>query len=420
MRVGLFALGAILLFLYGWGWLKSFNLFHPPQKIQVQFTDVAGLAFKAPVNVNGVRVGIVEEIALRGKGSVLCTLRINAPELSVPKGSRFTIQTLGLVGAKYVEITLPDPGKGAPPEPIPPDMIVQGEDPVRVELYLNQIATNLSGFTSELNSEQARASLREAIETSGEAMRRINSAAGKLDQNMNEFKGVTASIKTNVDRLGTGAASAERFFNQGTTTFRSIDTLAIDLKGTSGRLNKILENPQLTGDLRETVQMARQTATSIEAAIGQLQTALSDKPLRQDLLGIMSKLSASTENIANAMKTVSTIAGDRELRQDVRQAAADARQAMAQVNEVMNRADFQGDLKQTVARVRSAATNVDTAAKQLSQVLDKRAPLLHMIFGRPGKVEGLEVKGEKTSDVEKAREEDATKDGRKIRVEIEQ
>lgn len=398
-RVGLFALGAIILLIYGWGWLKSSNPFSPPQRIMVQFKDVAGLAFKAPVQVNGVRVGIVEEINLRKKGMVLCTIRINTPELVVPQGSHFTIQTLGLVGAKYVEISLPDLKDGEQPKPIPADMIVHGDDPVRVELYLNQIATNLSGFTGELNSEKARASLRDAIETSGEAMKRINSAAQKLDSNMNELSAATRSIRQTSDRFGTGAASAQNFFNQGTVTMRNIDTLASDLKGSSARINKILDNPQLSGDLRETVKMANQTAQTIQASISQLNAALSDKPLRHDLITIMSKLSNSTENIANAMKVAGTIAHDENLRSDIKQAASDARQAMSQVNEIMNKADFAGDLKSTVARVKSAATNVDTAARQLSSVLNKRSPLLHMIFGKPGKVEDLAPKVEKSTSV---------------------
>jgi hypothetical protein len=49
----------------------------------------------------------------------------------------------------------------------------------------------------------------------------------------------------------------------------------------------------------------------------------------------------------------------------------------------------------TSEKVRTAATHINFAALQMSQVLDKRAPLLHMIVGRPGHIEtvnqGLEV-----------------------------
>ncbi len=55
-RVGFFVLVAFLMLAFGWGWLKSFSV-EAPQRFGVKFSDVAGLANNAPVNLNGVRVG---------------------------------------------------------------------------------------------------------------------------------------------------------------------------------------------------------------------------------------------------------------------------------------------------------------------------------------------------------------------------
>ncbi|MCA9801699.1 MAG: MCE family protein, partial [Cyanobacteria bacterium HKST-UBA02] len=71
---------AMIMLLYGWTWLKSFSILHPPQLITVQFHDIAGLANNAPVNINGVRVGTVDRIDLKGKGQVLVHLRIKTEE----------------------------------------------------------------------------------------------------------------------------------------------------------------------------------------------------------------------------------------------------------------------------------------------------------------------------------------------------
>ena len=64
VRVGLFAVGAVCLVTTGWGWLKGVSIMHPPQKFIAQFHDVAGLNNNAPVNINGVRVGVEERIEL--------------------------------------------------------------------------------------------------------------------------------------------------------------------------------------------------------------------------------------------------------------------------------------------------------------------------------------------------------------------
>lgn len=386
-RVGLWTLIGVIMLLYGWGWLKSFSLFHPPQKFVVRFHDVAGLARNAPVNVQGVRVGVVENLVLKGKGDVECNLKIDTEYITVPQGSKISIQTLGLVGAKYVEITLPaDVNSDSPLPAIANGTIVEGQDPVRIELYANKIATNLSDLSSSIATPKARESFRKAMETSGEAMQTIKVAAGKFNNNMDKLGDATSSIKSASDRFGQGASSADHFFAQGTRTLKDVDFLAQDFRGTSKRLNRILDNPALSSDLRDTVKMARETADKIQHSISTLTDTLKDKDLRTDLMELGNRLTQSTENISKSMRVAQDLAADKSLREDIKKAAADARDAMGKVNDLVNQPDFGADLKQTITKVRSAATNVDVAALQLNQILNKRAPLIQMMFGRPGKL----------------------------------
>jgi hypothetical protein len=68
---------------------------------------------------------------------------------------------------------------------------------------------------------------------------------------------------------------------------------------------------------------------------------------------------------------------------------------MANLNKVLANKDLKDNLLGTSEKVRTAATHINFAALQISQMLDKRSPLLHMIVGRPGHIEtvnqGLEV-----------------------------
>jgi hypothetical protein len=48
-----------------------------------------------------------------------------------------------------------------------------------------------------------------------------------------------------------------------------------------------------------------------------------------------------------------------------------------------------------MASVKKAASDVDTVAKQLNQVLNKKSPLFHMMFGAPGRIKETKVKEEK-------------------------
>ena len=106
--VGLFVLIALIFLVCGWSWMKSFSPLHPSQRVRVMFHDVAGLNSNAAVYADGVRIGTVEDIRLAGRRKVLVGLKINPSEITLPLGCSFGIFTNGLVGARYVEVSLPE------------------------------------------------------------------------------------------------------------------------------------------------------------------------------------------------------------------------------------------------------------------------------------------------------------------------
>ena len=394
LRVGIFTILAVLILLYGWSWLKSFSPLHPPQHITVQFRDIAGLANNAPVNISGVRVGTVEQIDLKGRGQVLAHLKIKTEEVVVPQGSRFTIQTLGLVGAKYIEITLPEDKEGEEPAPpIASNTVVLGQDPVRVELVLNKIATNVNNMIGKVSDDDTQSSLASAIQKSGETIENINTAAKKLDKNMDKISTATDSINETSDKFGRVADSADKltknadsFFAAGKDTLANISDLADNFKTTSKRVNKILESPQVVGDLKQTAKDARETVQAVRAVMAELERTLKDQNLRKDLITLLEGITKSTENISHSMESIDKMAGDKELRSDLKEIVAKAQNSIDKVEKIIGSPDFKGDIKSTMVEVHDAARNVDTAAKQLSQILNKPAPLLQMMFLKPGKL----------------------------------
>ena len=74
------------------------------QRVQAAFPSVAGLDEKAPVRVAGVRVGVVEKIALQ-RDRALVTLQVDR-SLKLHQGARAAVRMLGMLGDQYVEIDL--------------------------------------------------------------------------------------------------------------------------------------------------------------------------------------------------------------------------------------------------------------------------------------------------------------------------
>jgi ABC-type transporter Mla subunit MlaD len=394
-KVGLFALFALFALVYGWSWLKSFSLFNNPQRFAAEFSDVAGLSRNATVNVQGVRVGTVEFMEfVQPTKKIRVHLKITDPTATVPQGSKVSIQTLGLVGAKYIEINIPRDASGNAIQaaPIangtvlrPPDV----QDPVRVELVMNRVASRVDELVSSIDTAAA-----------SEAINNLNQASVKLNNNMDRLKDAATSVQsasnsiantsarfgTTADNASAAATSANQFFSSGNATMRDIQVLARDFRGTSTRVNKLLDNPNFSGDLRETMLQARQTAETVRGAMGDLNTTLKDKQLRDEVIAILQRLQNSTENIRTSMEIVNKISADQALRSDLKDVVRGAKEAMQEASTLLGDPAFKENLGATMQRVRSAATNVDIASKQIQNVLGKRAPLLQMLFGKPGKI----------------------------------
>lgn len=397
LKVGFFSLAALILLLYGWGWLKGVSPLEKPQLFWVRFHDVAGLANNATINVQGVRVGNVDQISFKlPEGltdapyespdeaklpKVFIHMKVSGQKIQVPKNAVITIQTLGLVGAKYIEISLPSQvAEGT--ELIDPNVVVAGKDPVRVELVMNNIATKLNRVADTISSEEASS-----------AIKHISQAAVKLDNTLDKMPEVTASIKRASDTFGATASrfcktadktermadSANRFFAEGTS-------LASGLSSTNRKLGKILDNPALTKDLKDTVDLAHKTALTVQSAINEFSGTVKDKELRQDLLSMLSKIQTSSQEISESMSVVNKLADDKGLRADVKGVMQDAKDAMSKANTMLSDPSFKMDIQQTMGRVKTAAADVDLAAKQLHQILGKRAPLFHLMFGKPGEL----------------------------------
>ena len=373
-RVGLFTVIALIILFWGWSWLKDFSL-HPPQHFMVKFHDVAGLTKNAPVQLNGVRVGTVDKIELKGEGQVFCSLRIPAESTTIPQGSQITIQTLGLVGAKYVEITLPkrNPDEEMPP-PIEPDTVVVGQDPVRVELYVNRIAANFSRFSECFGDVGAREGLTQAARDSGVAMSNIKEAAAKFKDNMNQLSEATTDIRQ-------GAVSARGFFVQGQSTMQKVSGLAGEWQNAGRKINRLIDEPSFNSNVKQTVQLAKETATKVQEAMHELSTTLSDKDMRNDLISMLNRLTDATDNINKSMQVVRQMADDHGLRADLKEAMANAKEALTKANEVLSNPNFIDDAHETMADLRSASLQVSKMAKTINTVLGKKHPLLHMMFG---------------------------------------
>ena len=108
VKTGILAIIAIFLFIYGYSFLKGSNIFDTTRTFFVTYQNVEGLETSAPVTINGLTVGKVQNIDFVDmKGELIVTFTIEK-DFDFSKNSIVRIYSSSLIGGKQIAII---PGK---------------------------------------------------------------------------------------------------------------------------------------------------------------------------------------------------------------------------------------------------------------------------------------------------------------------
>lgn len=104
IKVAVLVILSIVLFYWGFNFLKGKNLFDTSNKLYVEYTNVAGLAPASPVTINGLAIGKVNKIEVKDDGKMLVEMVITNEEVKISKSSIAEIQGAGLMGGREIAI----------------------------------------------------------------------------------------------------------------------------------------------------------------------------------------------------------------------------------------------------------------------------------------------------------------------------
>jgi phospholipid/cholesterol/gamma-HCH transport system substrate-binding protein len=248
--VGLAMLGALVVQFGRLG--EGFKTYYP---ITVRFSDASGLLKGSDVLLAGAKIGKVAggpRLVREGHG-VLVPLKIY-DYVKIPDGSKFTVGSSGLLGDRFVNVTMPP---GQPKTFLPHDANVSGSR----ETGIDDLTREGGALVGDLRGTVAK----------------IDNAVSRLDQdalsqaNMQNLK---ASMEHLNDATGALAESSKKLGNvieKADSTMDSAKKAADDLQGTilearkvfqsatqgKGLLAALLTNQELANDLRALVTNLR-------------------------------------------------------------------------------------------------------------------------------------------------------------------
>jgi phospholipid/cholesterol/gamma-HCH transport system substrate-binding protein len=282
VKVGLVALGAISLLVVFVVLLGDFS-FSKTHKLFVTFDFAGGIEAGAPVKVTGYRAGKVlavdfidGEIDPKSQEPVHIRVEIQIEDKiwpSMREGSRFHINTQGLIGEQYIEIE-PGPFKG--PQ-IAEGTTVRGVDPVRTDLFIGKaygLLKTAEGLFDSGEGKEVAESLRSFLK----------SASALMTVLADSFKGREKEIGdmvTHINDLVQEATSVARAVNNGLGDGQQIQATFADVQNLIKNANRVaddIENLLATADkyLEPTLKDARDALADIRTATNTATKVLSD------------------------------------------------------------------------------------------------------------------------------------------------
>lgn len=107
IKVGILTIGALALTYFGYSYLKGSNILEDNRIYYAIYDNVEGLTKSAPVTINGLKVGNIDDIKfLDGSGRLLVKFHVNG-DFSFSSESKASVYSTSLIGGKALAI-LPD------------------------------------------------------------------------------------------------------------------------------------------------------------------------------------------------------------------------------------------------------------------------------------------------------------------------
>jgi phospholipid/cholesterol/gamma-HCH transport system substrate-binding protein len=274
-KIGLVALVAVVLAIWGINFLKGINILTPTEKYYAVYGNVKGLIESAVVNLNGYKVGNVSKIQFEENnlGKIVVEISLGK-KIKLPRNTKIVLRSGSLIsGSKDVDLVLGDgPGFYAPGDTLPSSVQVELADyidPIRaqVESLVRSVDTvmvslnklmdkdtrkNLQGTIANLNS--ATQSLRLSLQPNGSlssSFSNLSSVTDNLKKSNEDISKVLHNFAAVSDSLN--QSDLKNLISHANETFAKTSELFGKINEGEGTAGKLVVNDSLYNNLNSAV-----------------------------------------------------------------------------------------------------------------------------------------------------------------------
>jgi len=283
-KTGILVIGASLVLIFGYNFLKGSSLFKQEREFYVKYSNVEGLMPEASVTVNGLQIGKVKQIFIsEHTRDVTVSFIIDKRSYEIPKTSEVLLYNPGLIGGKALAII---PDYGNPTMAKAGDTLIGDLERGMMEVVADKVIPLGDDLGNTLaNLDSLLVSLNKVMDEKG--IGHLRSTFENIDNTMATLNNTSSSINALFESNNQKINATIENFEKTSKNFVSIsDSLAT------------LDTQKLVTEIEQSIAGINNVVNSLEDGEGSLGKLLKDDSLYENLEGASKEL----EELMNDIK----------------------------------------------------------------------------------------------------------------------
>lgn len=278
------------------------SMFSPKIDIKAEIKNVRGLREGSPVWISGIEIGFVKGIDLHAEHGTIVTMSVDKRSAEyVKRDSTVTVQTIGLLGDKYIEIGLgsPDAARISTGDTLKSIEQVEIKDIVRVGsgtlVKIAEFIGQLEDFIRKIEKSTAGIGKSKFL-TDPQLYDNLQDASKSLTTILSDFKESEGTLKKLINDPS--------LYNKMLSATSSVEEFGKKVNEGSGSLKKLAEDPELYENLNKASKQLSSILEKIEGGEGVAGSLVRDKKLQGELKEGVSELKTLTRDLSELVRDI--------------------------------------------------------------------------------------------------------------------